>query len=69
MRAQVLLGMLSGALVALGLSLIMWFFLFQVFSHHMFIIGIQSPVGVIFCSIPVLLVTTGAVIGVRALRR
>lgn len=69
MRRQVILGMLSGALMAFGLSLIVWFLLFQVFSHHMFIIGIRSPIGYIVCATPALFVIAGIIIGVRALKR
>jgi hypothetical protein len=69
MRAKVLCGMLSGALIAFGLSLIGWVALFQVFSHHMFIIGISSPIGAIICAIPFLLIIVGVFVGMRALKR
>jgi hypothetical protein len=69
MRGRFLLGMLSGGLIAFGLSLIVWFVLFQVLSHHMFIIGIRSPSGYIMCATPALFVMAGVVIGFRALKR
>jgi len=61
--------MLSGALIAFGLSLIAWAALFQVFSHHMFIIGIRSPIGVIVSALPLFLVIAGILIGARTLKR
>jgi hypothetical protein len=61
--------MLSGALIAFGLSLIVWFLLFQVSSHHMFIIGVRGLVAVILIAVPALLVIAGVIIAIRALKR
>jgi hypothetical protein len=61
---RVLLGMASGGLVSTGLvcAVLTWFL------SRLFIVGLQSPMGILLLFSPVLLVAAGTVFAVRALQ-
>lgn len=68
-RAKVWLGIVGGALIAMGAGALGVWSLFLVWSHHMFIMGASSPVGYAVLFLPLLAIAAGLGLVVRALRR
>jgi hypothetical protein len=68
-RLPIVLGILGGALCALGFSLVLAGGLFFVFLHHMFIMGIRWTIFLPVLSLPILFFCIGLIFIRRALRR
>ncbi|HEY3989057.1 MAG TPA: hypothetical protein VGM02_07150 [Acidobacteriaceae bacterium] len=60
---------MSGSLVTMGFGLIFVSALFEWFLHHMFIVGFQSPMALLFLLLfPIFLVAAGAGVAMVAIR-
>jgi hypothetical protein len=68
-RMPVVLGIMGGALSALGFSLLLAGGLFLLFLHHMFIVGIRWPSFLLVLILPVLFIGSGLLFIRRALHR
>jgi hypothetical protein len=68
-RTPIILGIVGGALAALGFSFFLAVGLFLVFLHHMFVVGINWAIFLAVLSVPVLFFCSGLVFMRRALRR
>jgi hypothetical protein len=68
-RSAILLSFLAGVTITMGFAVVAMWFSFRVWSHHMFIVGLQFPRALIALSLPIILVTAGIVSFLAALRR
>jgi heme/copper-type cytochrome/quinol oxidase subunit 1 len=68
-RSAILFACLAGVLITMGFGVIAVWLSFLVWSHHMFIVGLQFPRAAIALSLPVILVAAGIVSLIAALRR
>jgi hypothetical protein len=68
-RMPVVLGIVGGALSALGFSLVLAGGLFLLFLHHTFIMGINWAIFLLVLSLPILFFCSGLLFIRRALRR
>ena len=63
---RALLGFLGGSLMTLGFGLVAAYATLGLFLHHMFIMGVHSPMGLLFFIFPALLVLAGAFVTLKA---
>ena len=68
-RSAILFAFLAGVLITMGFGEVAVWLSFLVWSHHMFIVGLQFPRAAIALSLPVILVVAGIVSILAALRR
>ena len=68
-RKKIMLGILGGGLIVMGLGVVFVWASFLIWSHHMFIIGLQFPAAILPLSLPFVLLIIGIFFVVNALRR